>query len=281
MPRSIAMDLDPAAAAAGVRLVVYDTVGSTNVEALGLARGGEIGPLWITAGRQTAGRGRRGRAFVSDEGNLFASLLMTDPSPPERAAELSFIAALAVHDAVADLAPGLAPRLALKWPNDVLCDGGKFSGILVEGESGAGRRLVTVVGIGVNCAHHPAGMPFAATDLASCGAPIAPQTLFRALSATMLRRLSEWRRGENFAAIRRDWLARAIGVGDVVRVKLAERELDGRFETLDAAGRLVLRLDGGGIEHVTAGDMFPILPPAGPRAAGRHPEPFGASGEPA
>jgi BirA family transcriptional regulator, biotin operon repressor / biotin---[acetyl-CoA-carboxylase] ligase len=275
------MDLDPAAAAAGVRLVAHDTVGSTNVEALGLARGGEIGPLWITAGRQTAGRGRRGRAFVSDEGNLFASLLMTDPSPPERAAELSFVAALALHDAVADLAPVLAPRLALKWPNDVLCDGAKFCGILVEGESGAGRPLVTVVGIGVNCAHHPEGMPYPATDLASCGAAMVPPTLFRVLSRTMLRRLSEWSRGKNFAAIRAGWLARAVGLGDLVRITLGGREIEGRFETLDAAGRLVLRLDGGGSELVTAGDMFPISPAASHRAAGRQSEPLGTSGEPA
>jgi BirA family biotin operon repressor/biotin-[acetyl-CoA-carboxylase] ligase len=148
------MNLDASVAAAGVRLLAFDTLGSTNTEALARARAGERGPLWITAACQTAGR--RGRTFVSERGNLYATLLVTDASPVERAAELAFVAALAAHDAVVDVATELGPRLAVKWPNDLLCDGAKFAGILVEGESASGQPLVTVVGIGINCAHHPA-----------------------------------------------------------------------------------------------------------------------------
>jgi BirA family biotin operon repressor/biotin-[acetyl-CoA-carboxylase] ligase len=254
------MKLDASAAAAGVRLVSHLSVGSTNAEALALARAGERGPLWVTAARQTAGRGRRGRAFVSEPGNLFATLLLTDPAPPDRAAELSFVAALALHDATAEVAPTLAPRLRLKWPNDVLCDGAKFSGILVEGESAAGRALVTVVGIGVNCAHHPADTSFPATDLAACGAAVSPQRLFVALSRTVLRRVAEWARGQGFAAVRAAWLARALGVGDLVSVRLAGATLDGRFEDLDQAGRLILRMADGRVEHIAAGDLFPFVP---------------------
>ena len=114
------MELAPGAAAAGVGLIACETIGSTNAEALSYARAGEKGPLWITAREQTAGRGRRGRTWVSQRGNLFATLLLTDPAPPERAAQLSFVAALAVHDAIAAQAPALARRLAFKWPNDVL-----------------------------------------------------------------------------------------------------------------------------------------------------------------
>src|ERR1700755_3340090 len=113
---------------AGVRHVQYDTLGSTNAEALTRARAGETGPLWITARTQTAGRGRRGRTWVSESGNLHATPLLTAPAPPERPAQLSFVAALAVDDAVAACAPALAPRLALKWPNDVLLDGAKLAG---------------------------------------------------------------------------------------------------------------------------------------------------------
>jgi BirA family transcriptional regulator, biotin operon repressor / biotin---[acetyl-CoA-carboxylase] ligase len=272
------MDLDVSAAAAGVRLVCHDAIGSTNAEALALARAGERGPLWITAGRQTAGRGRRGRAFVSEPGNLFATLLLTDPSPPDRAAELSFVASLALHDAAAEVAPTLRSRLQVKWPNDVLCDGAKFSGILVEGESGVGRALVTVVGIGVNCAHHPADMPYPATDLTACGADATPHGLFGALSRTMMRRLAEWARGDNFAAIRGAWLERAAGLGDIVSIKLASRTLDGRFESLDAIGRLVLRSPDGSVEHVTAGDMFPFAARA--RDADRASHLSAAAGEP-
>ena len=132
---------------------------------------GERGPLWVTAAEQTAGRGRRGRPFVSERGNLYASLLLTDPSPADRAAELSFVAALALHDAVCELAATLASRIRFKWPNDLICDGAKFAGILVEGEGASGRPLAAVVGIGVNCAHHPAGMAYPAPDLAA-GIPV-------------------------------------------------------------------------------------------------------------
>ena len=136
------MQLDPSAASAGVGLVTHDTIGSTNAEALRLARAAERGPLWIVARSQTAGRGRRGRPWVSEPGNLYASLLLTDPSPPERAAELSFVAALAVHDAVGGRIPGLARRLALKWRNDCLVEGKKFGGILIEGVLGFERAFI-------------------------------------------------------------------------------------------------------------------------------------------
>ncbi len=252
------MELDPAAVAAGVRLLAHDSVGSTNAEALARAREGERGPLWITAAQQTAGRGRRNRVFVSERGNLSASLLLTDPSPADRAAELSFVAALALGDAVSDVAAVVAPRLRFKWPNDLLCDGGKLAGILVEAESTAGRPLAAVVGIGVNCLHHPAGTAYPATDLAAAGAAVSPELLFRALSRAMLRRLAEWDRGQGFAATRAAWLARAAGLGDSVRVSLPERELEGRFESLDHAGRLLLRRPDGVLEAVTVGDIFPL-----------------------
>src|ERR1700712_3772231 len=105
------MRLHPDAAAAGVRLIALDEIGSTNTEAMTLARGGETGPLWITARRQSAGRGRRGRAWISEPGNLYATFLLSDAALPTRAAELSFVAALAVHDAVTACAPALAAGL--------------------------------------------------------------------------------------------------------------------------------------------------------------------------
>jgi BirA family transcriptional regulator, biotin operon repressor / biotin---[acetyl-CoA-carboxylase] ligase len=252
------MDLDPAAVAGGARLLALDTVGSTNAEALARARSGESGPLWITAACQTAGRGRRGRGFVSEQGNLFASLLLTDPSPPEHAAELSFVAAVALHDAVADGASCLAGRLTVKWPNDLLCDGAKLAGILVEGERAPGRPLATVVGIGVNVAHHPGGTEYPATDLAFAGAPIALESLFAALTRSMARRLSQWNRGDGFAAIRAAWLTRAHGIGTRIRVNLPDRQLEGRFETVDAAGHLILQHSNGSVEAIAVGDVFPL-----------------------
>ena len=244
-----------------MRLVVHEVLGSTNVECLALARGGERGPLWIAAQRQTAGRGRRGRGWVSEPGNLHVSLLLTQPAPPQRWAELSFVAALAVHDAVVALAPELEPRLAIKWPNDLLLSGMKLAGILIEGEGGHGGAVA--VGIGVNCATHPSATDHPTTDLATAGATISAATLFGVLSAKMLGRLAQWNRGDGFAAVRAEWLARSAGLGDEVRVRLADRQLSGRFEALDPAGNLVLRCADGKVETIPAGDVFFKAAPSG------------------
>jgi BirA family biotin operon repressor/biotin-[acetyl-CoA-carboxylase] ligase len=252
------MELAPDAAAAGVGLIACDTVGSTNAEALVRARAGERGPLWITARTQTAGRGRRGRTWVSEAGNLYASLLLTDPAPPERAAQLSFVAALATHDAIAACVPALASRLAFKWPNDILLDRAKAAGILIEAEGA--RPLTVAVGIGVNCRHHPEATEFPATDLAAAGAGVATEPLFTALSGAMVERLRQWE--ESFAGIRAAWLARAGGLGAELTARLGARELTGRFEALDEAGRLLLRLPDGSLEPIAAGEVFPVAPAA-------------------
>jgi BirA family biotin operon repressor/biotin-[acetyl-CoA-carboxylase] ligase len=245
------MQLDPAAASAGARLFSYDTIGSTNAEGLALARSGEHGPLWVVAQRQTAGRGRRGRVWVSEPGNLYASLVLIDPSPPDRRAELSFVAALALHDAVGARIPGLAARLVLKWPNDLLIDGCKFAGILIEGEGDT-----AVVGVGVNCTHHPVGTDFPATDLATAGLRASPDKVFEALSGAMAKRVAQWDRGAGFASIRADWLARAAGLGQDIKIALTEGTRVGRFETVDDRGRLILRLPDGATETIAAGDVL-------------------------
>lgn len=245
------MQLDPRASAAGVRLVSHQLLVSTNTEALALARAGERGPLWVTAGRQSAGRGRRGRPWASEAGNLFASLLLTDPAPAEHWPELSFVAALAVHDAVAEIAPQLRPQLAIKWPNDLLLAGAKFAGILTEGE---GAETV-VVGLGVNCTSHPSDTEYPATDLGAAGANASAAVVFGALSAKMLGRLAQWNRGEHFATIRTDWLSRAAGLGGTISVRLSEREVAGRFETIDDGGRLVLVEPDGKSHAIAAGDV--------------------------
>lgn len=254
------MKLDRAAIDAGVRLEAFDTLVSTNAEALARAASGERGPLWITANRQTAGRGRRGRTWVSEPGNLFATLLLTDPAPPSRAAELSFVAALAVRDAIvalarAELAPAMAARIDLKWPNDVLIDGAKVCGILLEGESGP--PLAVAVGIGVNCTCHPDAALYPATDLSAAAIAAGPAELFGALSRAMLARLAQWASGDGFAGIRADWLAHAHGLGGGMRVTVDMRTIEGCFETLDESGRLVLRGPDGPIT-LAAGDVFPL-----------------------
>lgn len=256
------MQLDSAAVAAGVRLVAYETLGSTNAQAMARARDGERGPLWITAARQSAGRGRRGRSWISDAGNLYASLLLSDAAPPERLPELCFVTALAVRDAVCSVAPQLSHLLWLKWPNDLLLDGAKMSGILIEAEQ-LEACTAGVVGIGINVAHHPVDTPYVATDLAAAGVVVSPSEMFAALSAAMLERLAVWRRGEGFAEIRSAWLAHAAGVGSAIVVRLQGHELTGTFESLDPDGRLMLRQPSGRLEAITAGDVFPLLTQGG------------------
>lgn len=246
------MQLDPIVAAAGVRLVAHDTIGSTNTEACNLGRAGECAPLWITARQQTAGRGRRGNVWISEPGNLYASLLLPG-IPPGRAGELAFVAGLGVYDAIAELAPPVASRLALKWPNDVLLGGAKLAGILIEAEGGW-----AVIGIGINCAHHPKATAQPATDLQTAGVVFPVEKVFAQLSKTLLVRLRQWANGGGFAAIRSDWLIRAAGVGQNIRVRLPAKEVDGQFQGLDETGHLLLRLPDGSVQTVSSGEVFAL-----------------------
>ncbi len=254
---------------AGVRHIAYETLGSTNAEALARARAGERGPLWITAGSQSAGRGRRGRLWVSEPGNLHASLLLTDPAPASLAPGLSFVAALAVCDAITREMPALAPQLTLKWPNDVLLAGEKVAGILIEGEAIRSEPATVVVGIGVNCASHPREASYPATDLHKHGSAATPQSLIGVLSAAMLARLTQWDRGNGFSIIRHDWLAAAQPIGEEIRVIGSGDEKIGRFAGLDETGQLLLDLPDGAREQVSAGDIFPLA-----KRAGRHDPPL-------
>ncbi len=163
------------------------------------------------------------------------------------------MAALALHDAIAACAPQLGPTLKVKWPNDLLVGQAKVAGILIEGES---EPIFSVaIGLGVNCANHPEGTSYVATDLGAAGAAVVPDALLHTLATTMQRRLAQWARGHGFAAIRADWLERAAGLGEILHVRLPERELSGRFEGLDDSGRLLLQQPGG-ITTVTAGEIF-------------------------
>jgi len=250
------MQLDPSAAAAGFRLFAHDILGSTNSEALAQSRQGDKGPLWVVAREQNAGRGRRGREWVSAPGNLYATLLLADPAPAEAAPQLAFVTGLAVHDAIVACADELAEGLALKWPNDVLYGNKKLAGILIESEMSAGK-LAVAVGVGVNCARHPAQASFPATDLVEAGKNVSPESLLYALSRTMMGRLAKWNRGAGFAAIRADWLTCATGIGREITVRLPGHDLDGYFEGLDDSGQLLLRLADGKLQTITAGDVFP------------------------
>jgi len=249
------MQLAPAAAAAGVGLIAFDTVGSTNAEALARGRAGEAGPLWITARVQTAGRGRRGRTWASGPGNLYATLLLTDPAPPERAAQLSFVAALAAHDAIAACAPALGSRLAFKWPNDVLLDGAKVSGILLESETTERGALDwLIVGIGVNVVGHPTVGAYRTTSLLAAAArEVDAPAMLQRIAAALHSGVEAWHR-YGFGTVRAAWLRHAVGVGDPIAVHLDEAPVTGRFADLAEDGALIIETEQG-VRRIIAGDL--------------------------
>jgi BirA family biotin operon repressor/biotin-[acetyl-CoA-carboxylase] ligase len=230
----------------GIGLARLAEVDSTNDEARRRAEAGEVGPLWIMAERQTAGRGRRGRAWQTLDGNLAATLLVRPKAAPP--AQLSFAAALAVAEMVSAYAPQVA--VTVKWPNDVLAEGKKIAGILLE--AGAGWLAV---GVGVNLAHFPDGTEFPATSLAALGVtPPTPEAALALLAARFAHWQALWE-NEGFEPLRAAWLARAGGLGLPIRARLPQEEAHGAFEGIDGTGALLLRQPGG-LRAITAGEVF-------------------------
>jgi len=240
---------------AGYSVAIFDEIDSTNEEARRRAAAGERGPLWIWARRQTAGRGRRGREWDSPEGNLMATLLIAPGVSAPEAARLSFVAALAVHDLVKAYAAHAFVRV--KWPNDVLIDGKKVAGILLEssGQEGVDTVPWLAVGIGVNLVHAPATTAYPATFVGAHGPSPSPAEALAELAEAWETRFRVWR-VSGFSAIREAWLAVAAGVGQPVEVRLPGETLHGRFETLMPDGALSLLLPTGARRAITAGEVF-------------------------
>jgi BirA family biotin operon repressor/biotin-[acetyl-CoA-carboxylase] ligase len=236
----------------GEALVWLDAIDSTNEEARRRAMSGELGPLWIAARRQTAGRGRRGRVWQSGEGNLAATLLLRPGVPPADAAQLSFAASLAVADMVQHFAPDIP--VTAKWPNDVLAGGRKLAGILLESGNNAGFWLA--IGIGVNLADAPSGTEFPATSLKTLrGSVPDPQEALAVLAVRFAFWRGTWRNG-GFAALRQAWLDRADRLGEHIRARLPHEEQEGVFEGIDASGALLLNQGQGCIRAIAAAEVF-------------------------
>ena len=243
----------------GYRLLRIETVDSTNAEARRRAEAGEPGPLWIWSSRQSAGRGRNGRQWESQHGNLFASLLIGLSCPLRTAGQLALLAGVAAYDTVAKLLPDEArSELLLKWPNDVLLNGGKVAGMLLESASEATpNRCKVVIGTGINLSTHPEGLPNPGTDLAAHGAAVTPAAALETLAAVTDAWLTRWGQGVSFPAVRRAWLDRAGPTGRLLRVRLHdEEETEGTFAGLDSGGALRLLMSDGAERRVAAGDVF-------------------------
>jgi BirA family biotin operon repressor/biotin-[acetyl-CoA-carboxylase] ligase len=255
--------LGPRATSAGYRLAAFDQIGSTNAEAMARARAGERGPIWFVTPEQTAGRGRRQRAWIAPRGNLASSILEVMDVPPATAATLGFAAGLALEGALRQLSVEANLRrgsdslkFALKWPNDVLMGGEKLAGILLEAEAVAAGRLAVVVGIGTNVIAAPEGTPTPATSLAALGVHVGAEELFAALSDAWVEFRGIWDNGKGFAEIRRLWLERAAGLGDPVAIQTGNATVAGTFDTIDEAGCLIVRTAEGKLLPIAAGEVY-------------------------
>ncbi|MBP1860899.1 biotin--[acetyl-CoA-carboxylase] ligase [Rhizobium herbae] len=231
-------------------------VGSTNTECLIRARAGDPGLHWITAARQISGRGRRGRAWASEPGNLYASLLLIDPAPMEKLHSLPLAVAVAVHRAIQVVMPPGSNPVSIKWPNDILIAGKKCCGILLEGEGLPDGHHALVIGCGINVALAPDHGLYPVTSLQAEGATVSPDELFAHLFRSMGEALNVWNCGEGIAEIIAQWRSAAGGIGQKITVNLPDRSLSGRFEGIDEDGRLMLDLGAGTVQRIAAGDVF-------------------------
>ncbi len=257
------------AKAAGYRLAGFDEIGSTNSEALAAAAAGDPGGIWFAARHQTSGRGRRGRQWQSVPGNLAASLLIVPDAAPDLIATLGFVAGVALNRGLsavmpqgtvrigidgADAADGRS-RIALKWPNDVLADGAKLSGILLEACKTPDGRHAVVIGCGVNVVSAPLDTPYPATSLQMLGIERSAEDVFEALSDAWVEVFGLWDDGRGVSNVLDLWRLSAAGIGAPVAVQQDGVVRRGIFETIDSSGRLIIRDDDGSRFPITAGDV--------------------------
>jgi BirA family transcriptional regulator, biotin operon repressor / biotin---[acetyl-CoA-carboxylase] ligase len=235
----------------------FESLDSTNEEALRQLPAGAALPLWIVADEQVSGRGRSGRRWTSPKGNLYATLLIETQVSLATATQLSFVAALAAHDAAtAHLPPEKISQLRLKWPNDLMLNGAKLAGVLLESlKAPHGEGLAVVLGVGVNVSHAPTDEDRAIASLGLNAAAV-PE-VFRSLAAAFEKRLAQWDEGRAFPRIREAWLDRALALNDSISVNLNGTAIRGKFLGVDAAGSLQLETTPGVVITVTAGDIYP------------------------
>ncbi|MCS6758067.1 MAG: biotin--[acetyl-CoA-carboxylase] ligase [Candidatus Devosia euplotis] len=261
--------LGPKARAAGYRLRGFDSVGSTNAEALEIAAAGDPGGIWFAARQQLSGRGRRGRQWESPYGNLAATLLIAPDCDPTLAATLGFVAGVSLSRGLSAVLPGGLvrigidgadglegrSRIALKWPNDVLADGAKLAGILLEANKLPDGRQAIAIGIGVNVVAAPQGLPYPATSLSDLGVQRGAEEVFEALSDAWTDMFGLWNDGHGIGEVLARWRASAAGIGAPVAIKQNGEVVRGIFKSIDDVGRLIVHVEDDRRIAITAGDV--------------------------
>ncbi len=239
------------------RLVALDRVGSSNDEAKRLAEGGAEDGTLVWVREQLKGRGRQGRTWASPPGNLYLSLILRPDCAPAEAAQLGFVAALGLGGGVGSVVPPLV-EVRYKWPNDVLFNGRKGAGLLLESRMDpSGGVDWLVLGLGVNVTSFPEDASFPATSLRFEGTPpdLTEVDLLEAFARHFLTWVNRWRE-DGFAPIRETWLRHAHGLGEAIEVRLPGETLSGGFRDLDDSGALLLELADGRIRPIAAGDVY-------------------------
>jgi BirA family transcriptional regulator, biotin operon repressor / biotin---[acetyl-CoA-carboxylase] ligase len=228
----------------------YATIDSTNLEAQRLASAGVRDCTWFLADQQTAGIGRENRQWVSEPGNLYTTLLVPIAAPLEKAAQLSLVTAVALYDALAHFIS--QDLIRIKWPNDLLIEGRKVSGILVQ--SCGTSSAMFAIGMGVNVAYAPSHMPYPVTCLNDyASTPL--HSFFAVLRKCMSGALTQWNNGEGFPHIRLQWLERAKCIGQAVRVTNGQLIQEGTFSDMAPDGALIIASADGSRFVAYAGDV--------------------------
>lgn len=235
-------------------LLSYDVLDSTNEEAKRLAAGGGAHGAVIWAKRQTDGRGRMGRQWISSEGNLFVTVLLAPKQELAKCSQLSFVAALAVADTLEAIVE--KPELIrCKWPNDILCGGKKLGGILLESFPSTKGNWIAV-GIGINIDSFPEHVMFPATCLRDAGVElISAKIVLSRLMHNFIGRYDQWA-NHGFGMIEEGWMERTYHLKKPIEVIVGDTQHTGTYEGIDASGRLLLRDKKGGITPISAGDVF-------------------------
>lgn len=242
-----------------MHLLTFHSLDSTNEEAKRQLQAGREDEFAIWARSQQAGRGRYGRQWESPEGNLYLSLVVYPHTSLAKAAELSFVAALAVGNALGEILADTR-RIQYKWPNDVLLDGKKVAGILLESSAKAGSLLpdCVIIGVGINIAHFPSETRFPATGLVPPGTPVTAEEVRECLQI-FLKHFTQWHKRwkeQGFLPLKTAWLTEAWGRGMPLRAETGSHIYQGVFETLSDKGELVLQEEDGTMRHVTSGEVF-------------------------